>query len=304
VYTRSLWVAEGITSYYDRLLVRRAGLCTVDEYLKADASSATSLDDLGKSEIERLQETPGRLVQPLENASLDAWIKFYRRDENTPNTAISYYTKGAVVAWLLDARIRRATGGSKSLDDVMRLAYGRFGGTRGFTPDDFRTVAREVAGLDLSDFFRHALESTEELDYRPALEWFGLRFAQPKPEDSQPSAPGETEKAWLGLETRIEGGRLVVTQIKRSTPAHAAGFNVGDEILAIGEFRVAPDQWPKRLELFRRGEKASFLIARRERVMRLDAAFGTEPLNIWRLEIDPSATAEQIQRRKSWLGEP
>ena len=93
------------------------------------------------------------------------------------STKLSYYVKGPVVGFLLDARIRRLTGGTKSLDDVMRLAYRRYSGERGFTPDQFRATAEEVAGADLKEWFRKAIASTEELDYREALDWFGLRFA-------------------------------------------------------------------------------------------------------------------------------
>src|SRR5215208_7006579 len=115
--TRSLWVAEGFTDYYADLQVVRAGLQTREEYL----------DDLS-STIELLQTTPGRLVQSAEMASFDAWIKYYRPDENSNNTSISYYTKGTVIAFLLDAKIRKATNGSRSLDDVMRAAYQKFSG--------------------------------------------------------------------------------------------------------------------------------------------------------------------------------
>jgi predicted metalloprotease with PDZ domain len=89
---------------------------------------------------------------------------------------VSYYEKGPVVGFLLDARIRRATGGGRSLDDLMRLAYARYSGDRGFTPEQFRSAAEEVAGADLGGWFRRALASTEELDYAEALDWFGLRF--------------------------------------------------------------------------------------------------------------------------------
>ena len=166
-YTKSLWIAEGFTNYYDDLMVHRAGLSTREEYL--GESGLSSL-------IQALQTTPGRLVASAEQASFDAWIKLYRPDENTGNTTISYYTKGAVVAWLLDARIRKATEGAKSLDDLMRLAFERYSGDRGFTPDEFKTAAEEVAGSPLNEFFRQTVESTEELDYAEALDWFGLRF--------------------------------------------------------------------------------------------------------------------------------
>jgi predicted metalloprotease with PDZ domain len=298
VTTRSLWIAEGVTSYFDRLLVRRAGLSSVDEYLEGDQPPPGADSDKPKNDIEKLQETPGRLVQPLESASYDAWIKHYRRDENTLNTAISYYTKGAVVGFLLDARVRRATGGSKSLDDVLRLAYDRYSGTKGFTPDEFRSLASEVAGTDLTGWFHKALDTTEELDYTEALDWFGLRFAK-----ADPGKEKKPEKAWLGLVTKPENGRLMVTQVKRETPGLDAGFNVGDEIVAIGDERVLPDQWSKRMEQYRSGETVSILLSRRGRLLRLDATFGREPASTWKLELNPEASADQKARRKAWLGE-
>jgi predicted metalloprotease with PDZ domain len=299
--SRSLWIAEGLTSYYGDLLLRRAGLCTDDEYLAGDVTPTGPDADKPKGDIQRLQETPGRAVQPLESASADAWIKFYRRDENTPNTAISYYIKGAVVGLLLDAEIRRATDGSKSLDDVMRLAYTRYSGATGFTPTQFRAVAAEVAGADLSSFFRRALETTDELDYAEALKWYGLRFSageDPKDKDK----PKKPEKAWLGLETKPEAGRLTVSVVKRGTPGFDAGFNVGDEIVAIGDDRILPEQWSKRMEQYRPSEKASFLIARRGRLVRLVATFGQEPKLLFKLEPDPAATEAQKAQLRAWLG--
>ncbi len=298
-YTTSLWIAEGITSYYDRLLVRRAGLCSVEEYLAGDPPAPGADSEKSTNDIERLQTTPGRLVQPLEASSFDAWIKFYRRDENTPNSGISYYVKGAVVAFLLDARIRKATAGAKSLDDVMRLAYSRYSGTRGFTAAQFRTAASEVAGLDLSSWFHKALETTEELDYTEALDWLGLRFAR----DDKKKDANKPPKAWLGLVTRNEDGRLVVSQVKRGTPGYAAGCNVGDEILAIGDDRVHADGWNRRLEFYQPGEKVSLLISRRDRLRRLEATFGQEPAREWTLEVRPEATDAQKAARKAWLGE-
>src|SRR5918999_1724430 len=112
-------------------------------------------------------------------ASYDAWIKQYRPDENSPNVSISYYTKGAVIAFVLDAKIRKATNGSKSLDDVMRAAYEQYSGARGFTPDQFREVAQQVSGLDLRAFWNDAIEGTGELDYAEALATFGLAFKAP-----------------------------------------------------------------------------------------------------------------------------
>jgi predicted metalloprotease with PDZ domain len=283
VYTENLWVSEGFTDYYGDLLVRRADLSADDEYLR-------ELSNL----VRGLQTTPGRAVQSASQASYDAWIRQYRPDENSPNVSISYYTKGAVVAFLLDARIRQATGGARSLDDLMRLAFSRFSGARGFTTAEFRKAAGEVAGVDLGPWFAHAVDGTGELDYGEAFAWLGLRF---KPE----SEDGRERKAWLGLTTRNDAGRLVVTQVRRGTPGYDAGFNVDDEIVAIDEFRVRGDQWGGRLEKYRPGQQVSVLVARRDRLLRLDATLGVEPGDPWRIEIDPLATADQVDRRRRWL---
>lgn len=305
VFTRSLWVAEGVTDYYGRLFVRRAGLCSTEEYLAGRPRTRPvpgGDPDDPTDEIGRLQATPGRLVQPLETASYDAWIKFYRADENTPNTAISYYTKGALVGWLLDAEVRRATGGKKSLDDVMRLAYSRYSGAKGYTPQEFRATACEVAGADLSPFFHRCLETTEELDYAPALKRFGLQFKSADAKGDKKKAD-EPPKAWVGLVTKTEGGRLVVGQVKRGTPGYEAGFNVGDEIVAFGDDRVRPDGWKETLEHYRPGDKVSVLISRRDRLTRLELEFGTEPPKPWSLEIAPGASAEAKAQRQAWLAE-
>src|SRR5262249_58521416 len=107
---------------------------------------------------------------------------------------ISYYTKGAVVAFLLDAKIQAATGGTRSLDDVLRLAYKHYAGERGFTREEFRALAQDAAGTDLRSWFVSVLETTEELDYTEALDWFGLHF--------KPATPATPPKAWLAPPTR------------------------------------------------------------------------------------------------------
>jgi predicted metalloprotease with PDZ domain len=280
VHTRSLWVAEGITDYYADLAVHRAGLSTREEYL-----------DSLSNKIEELQTTPGREVQSVELASFDAWIKYYRPDENSANTAISYYTKGAVVAFVLDARVRAATGGAKSLDDVMRAAYEKFSGPRGFTPEEFRAVAQQVAGVDVSGFWRTAVEGTGELDYTEALEVFGLRF--------RPTTAGRV-RPWLGITTRNDAGRLVVAQVGRGGPGLLAGLNVDDEIVAVDDYRVRADRWDNRLDQYRPGDKVTLTIARREQMMKLEVAFASEPPRQWRLEVT-AMTDAQRSRQASWL---
>jgi predicted metalloprotease with PDZ domain len=292
VYTRSLWMAEGMTSYYDELLLYRAGLATRPELLKK----------LSK-QIESLQTAPGRLVQPVEEASFDAWIKYYRRDENFVNTGVSYYTKGALIAFLLDAKIRRATQGHRSLDDALRLLDRRFSGERGFRPEELRAVLEEVAGIDLDPWLDRVLTTTEELDYRDVLDAYGLRFGEGEADNGKEGEKTKPKEpaAWLGADTEVQSGRLMVTQIKRGTPAWDSGLNVGDEILAIGDFRVLPDGWKDRLKAYRPGTQESLLVARRERLMRVSVVFAEEPRSVWRLEVAPDATAEQKARFEAWL---
>lgn len=284
VHTRSLWIAEGFTDYYGDLAVHRAGLASREEFL-----------DSLSNKIEELQTAPGRLVQSVELASFDAWIKYYRPDENSSNTSISYYTKGAVVAFLLDAKIRKLTNNARGLDDVMRAAYQRFADTKGYTAAEFRAVAEQVAGTSLGAFWDSAVSGTAELDYAEALDVLGLRFRSTAAPADRPGRP------WMGITTRNDAGRLLVSQVRRDGPAVEAGLNVDDEILAIGEFRVRADRLDNRLDQYRPGDRVTLLVARREQLTRLDLTFGTEPARGWRLEVHPTSTDTQQTSRLKWL---
>jgi predicted metalloprotease with PDZ domain len=290
VYTKSLWVGEGVTSYYDDLLLKRAGLYTDEQYLK-------TLSD----QIESLQTTPGRLVRAVEDASYDSWIKQYRRDENSPNSTISYYTKGAIVAFLLDAEIRRATDGDKSLDDLMRMGFELYSGETGYTPIEFRALASEIAGTDLSGLLEKALETTEELDYQPALDWYGLEFKDPDADKKADDVDDEPTPGWLGATTASSGGRLIVTGVARGAPAYEHGLNVGDEILAIDDYRVEADEWTERLKHYAPGDDVELLIARRERLHRLPVELGEKPKKRWALQLTPNPTEAQRKNRQAWL---
>ena len=279
--TKDLWVVEGITDYYGDLLARRAGLLTRDEYL-GNLSAV----------IEELQTTPGRLVQSVELASFDAWIRYYRPDENSANVSISYYTKGLVMAFLLDARIRQLTNGAKSLDDVMRAAYAKYSGDRGYTSDQFREVAEQVAGGRLTDFWNTAVRGVQELDYAEALAAYGLRF--------RPAAA--TGRAALGLATRAEQGRILVAPVASGSPAASAGLMTDDEILAINDRRVRSDQLVRRLEEHAPGERVTLLIARRDQLRRVEVTLMAEPGDAWNLEADPAASEIQRTRLTALLG--
>ena len=273
VYTPSLWIAEGITSYYDDLMSARAGLVDQAEYL-----------ELLSKHFVKLHNTPGRLVHPLSETSEDAWIKFYRKDENFWNSSVSYYIKGAVVAFLLDAEIREATAGARSLDDVMRSAYQRYSGEQGFETKEFRAIANEVAGKSLDEFFRRNIDSAEELDYTQALDWYGLQFPPIEP-------PEQGGLATLDFE--LDGSWI--TNIPADGRAHGHDLQVDDELIAIDGFRFESGSVDERLKRYEVGQQVELLIARRGKLRKLSLQLGELDQRSYSLELSPDATAAQKQ---------
>jgi predicted metalloprotease with PDZ domain len=173
----------------------------------------------------------------------------------------------------------------------MRLAFQRFAGTRGYTPADFRSVAEEVSGTNLKPFWESAIEGTAELDYTEALDTFGLQFR----------AAQQSSRPWLGITTRNDAGRLLVSQVRRDGPASRAGLNVDDEILAIDDFRVRADRLDDRLSQYRPGETVTVLVARREQLTRLRITFEREPARSWRLTTSMNPSPAQTQQLNRWL---
>jgi predicted metalloprotease with PDZ domain len=298
VYLRSLWIAEGITSYYDDVQLARCGLISQKEYL-----------ELLSKQIEKLQTTPGRNIQSLSDSSHDTWIKLYRPNENSSNSQVSYYNKGAVAAFLLDVEIRSATAGKKSLDDVMRLLYERHADGVGYTPEEFQTLVAEVSGTDLTDWFSRYINGVAEFDYSKAQDWYGLKFQKPKskssPEGSeateQKEESDEKKKSWVGLTTEDKSGKLVITKVLRDSPAFEAGLNVDDEILAIDQYRVTTGNWSTRLKQYQPGESVEVMIARREHIQRLRLVLGEAPKASWKLAIVKEPSDVQKQQFKDWL---
>jgi predicted metalloprotease with PDZ domain len=283
VYTRSLWFVEGFTDYYADLLLARAGVATRDEYL-----------DLLSAQIRSLQTTPGRLEQSAEMASFDAWIKYYRPDENSANTSISYYVKGAVIAFVLDAKLRRLTSGQTSLDDVMRQMYERFSGDRGFGSEDVRATIEGAAGpahaRGLREWLARALETTADLEYSEALGWFGLRM----------TPPPETPRAWLGVVTKTDDERTIVSEVRRGSPAFAAGVSIGDEISAISGEPLQAGQLAARIGKFPPGSTISVSLSRRDETRVKEIVLGTDPGHGWALSVSPLPTGEQSGHLAAW----
>ena len=293
VYTPSLWIAEGLTSYYEDLLLARAGLISQDDFLKS----------LGK-QISSVQKTDGRLIQSLRDSSHDAWIKFYGSAPNKRDTQISYYTKGAVVGFLLDMEIRSASAGAASLDDVLRAFYERYAGNVGYRAEDFRSVCSEFAGGDLSEWFRLAIDSTEELDYQTAVDWLGLNIGEYSPQVA--SSPGESEgESEPATPRRRRGPRPVpwigVGQV--DSPATLAGLADTDEIIGINGKRVT--SLDSDLKQFEVGAPVTILIARDGELQELEVEIGSRPQSTdWSVSISRSATEPQRDALQAWLLSP
>lgn len=285
-YLTELWIAEGITSYFDDLALVRCGLCTREEYLQR----------LSKN-IVTVQTAPGRLVQNLEDSSWDAWIKHYRPDENTPNARISYYIKGLLVAWLLDVEIQRATGRTRNLDEVMRLLWHERLKT-GYTLADFNEIVDRVARRRLSPWVEQCVGGVSELDFEPALEWLGLRFKT----NDKPGRDGEkTGDVWIGSDSGASDGRLWVRRIVRGSPSDRAGLNVDDELIALDGYRVDPSSWPDRLGLYRPGDAVPLTVSRRGKIIELPLTLGCKPAVTWQLEVSPTASTAAEENLRAWL---
>ena len=323
VYTDSLWIAEGITSYYEDLLLLRAGLLSRSEFLSRLSGN-----------VEGVQRTGGRKLQSLKDSSYDAWIKYYRPDENSSNTRISYYSKGAVAAFLLDARIRKLTKGEKSLDDLMRKLFAEYV-TTGYTTEEFRAAASELAGQDLSEWFDSVIDSTDELDYSD-IEAIGVVAPYKKPAtqakkeaDKKEADKKETDKKvlsglsglkdrlasavggmsrpsksrgrpYLGFRTSAADGIVKVTSVKPDSPASEVGMNIEDEVIAVNGFRITSSV-DSRLSQYEVGDELEILISRRGQLMTLNLTIGQLESSSYRLRFVSRPSKEQRRQLDLWL---
>ena len=229
----SLWVSEGLTVYYGELMVNRAGLATPADFLNSMSSH-----------IRTLQNGAGHLKQTLEQASLAVWTQSTSGIGGDAANTVSYYEKGAVVGFLLDAKIRHLTSDKKSLDVLMRLAMKRYGGQRGFKPEEFEATASEVAGSDLKDWFQKVLRSTEELDYSEALDWFW-------------PAPGHERRPEKKLDARSTPGcdRRPESARPRRTDGHRDQSIKPSRDTAGCHKRSGPPQWRATSHVGKEGTK-------------------------------------------------
>ncbi len=280
-YTRQLWVAEGFTDYYDNLIPRRAGFTT-------DYAFVNAVNDMINT-----HENTGGKVQPLTEASFDAWIKHYRRNENSSNTMVDYYSSGARIAAMFDLLILHNSNGSKNLDDVMRFMYQEYYKklNRPFTEDEFKKAVETVAGEKLEDFFQKYIYGTETIDYNRFLNYAGLKMNIEK-----------DEEATLGARLEETGGKIFVRSTKRGAAAYKYGLNVNDEILGIDGKRLSIGLFNQHIGKKDVGDKVSLLIARDGLIKTLEIVLGNNNSNSYSITVVDSPTEKQRLIFNRWVG--
>jgi predicted metalloprotease with PDZ domain len=296
-YTRLLWAFEGITSYYDDLALVRAGLITQQDYFELLGRSITSL-----------LRTPGRNRQAVADSSFDAWIKYYRQDENSPNAQVSYYLKGSLIALCLDLLIRNRTRGRKSLDHVMQALWARHGRNgAGVEEGGVERLAEEVSGVRLRAFFDRALRSTDELPLKQLLATVGVEMHLRPAESSadkggKPASKPPSQRAahaTLGVRTAEDPAGVKLTHVLDGGAAQAAGLAAGDVLLAVDGLRVTHRNLDRRLEDLRPGDRVQAHAFRRDELLRCDILPQAPPSDTCFLAAGGDAAARR--RRAAWL---
>ena len=300
-HTTLLWAFEGITSYYDDLGLLRAGRIQVADWLKLVGQTAT-----------RVYRGTGRLKQSLSDSSFDAWTKFYRQDENAPNAVVSYYAKGALAAMALDLHLRQVTDDRVSLDDVMRTLWARYGDGSGVPEGDVEAVASELAGVDLTPFFDHAVRGTEDLPLDALLARVGvrLRFRASTGDKDTGGTPAKADGTHLadpgdlGVKVTSVGHGAKLAQVLDGGAARAAGLSADDVVVAVDGLRVTASNLTARVRSYPAGTTVEVVAFRRDELLQVPVTLlPPDPTTAW-LELVEDAPAEVVARRHAWMGVP
>ena len=278
--TPMLWLAEGWTAYYDDLICRRAQLVTTDEYLAIVAKNMTAL-----------WSGMGRFRQSLADASFDAWIRYYRPDENTRNSTQNYYGNGALAAMTLDLTIRKATHGARNLDDAIRALYrDTFGNGRGYQLQDIERALSAAAGTDIAPLLASLTRGPLDPDFAPLLAEFGIKLEAI-----------DRDRPYLGF--GLEGGSTRVASVTDDSPAYFGGIAPGDEVIALEGLRATSDRWS---DLVRSvaviGKPLRVLVATRGVIRERFVTPIEMPRLGVRLTVDRNASEQANALRIGWIG--
>jgi len=280
-YTTDLWIAEGFTAYYEDIILRHAAIIPVDNYLNV----------LG-NDINSVENQAGRKFQSVTDASYDAWIKAYRPNENSANTTISYYSKGSVIAMLLDLEIINDSNAKYSLDDVMRHMYDEYykGKERGYTDVEFKQGLEKYAGKNLDDFYSKYVYGVDDIDYNTYLGYAGYKITDALVANNDPS---------LGVTTSTANNKITVTSVLRGGAAWAAGINTDDQIVTVNGTPIANIQ--DVLTGRKPGDKITINVNRDGQPITLQVTLVKNALVKYKIESLDGPTPQQLTTRNKWL---
>ncbi len=276
-YTHLLWLSEGCTSFYQNYILRRAGFMTPEDFTANFAK-----------EISLIENQPGNKVQSATESSWDAWIKYYRPNENSKNSTVSYYDKGSVLGGVLNLLILQNTNGKKNFDDVLRFVYQKYykEQQRGFTDEELQKAVETVAGIPMNDFFQKYIFGTETLPYSEILKAVGMQIVDQNATNNDP---------YLGVETR--NGKIGA--VLRDSPAYVDGLNVDDEILSVDGSK--PEDLNKIMQSKKVGDTVSIKVKRDGLEKTFTLNLTRNQMKAYKIEALPNQTPEQLALYKKWM---
>ena len=280
-HTKSLWVAEGWTSFYDNLILRRCGLIDNEEYFE--------FVDVEVNDIMRFE---GRFNQSLAESSFDTWIKFYRKDENFSNSQVSYYTKGALVSMMLNIEIIKSTNAVKSLDDALRMLYDDYkkDSTKGFTDERIKEVCEKVCGRSLNEFWEKYISGVAELPLDSYLADCGLELIN----------ENESADCSLDIESKTDNGKFIIIKVHAGGSAYESGLNAKDEIIAVNGIRTDENILKTLLKDYPSGSEIKVLISRDGLIRELEVKL-QKVLPKYSIKESENKSDEQRKFLKKWL---
>jgi len=279
-YTEQLWIFEGFTSYYDELSLLRTKLLTPEKYL-----------DLFAQTITRVQKSKGRLTQSLAQSSYETWTKFYQQDENAPNAIVSYYTKGALLAFTLDIEIRKRTKGVKCLDDVMRHAWENCQES-GLEDNSIQMFVNELVGDDMSSFFNDYLYGVKELPLQQSFDYVGV--------DCEFVAYAE-DLTDFGLNISTQSEFSQITHVFANTSAQAAGLYVGDKIVSINYQQLKDKPLIAEINKYAMGEMIKVGVLRDELLLEIPVLITDITPSYCRLSLTTKLDKDTVSRQEKWF---
>jgi predicted metalloprotease with PDZ domain len=274
VYTTLLWVMEGFTSYYDELILKRAGYYSDDQLLSKISGG-----------VNYVEGSVGSRVQPVAHASFDAWIKAYRPNENSANTTMTYYSRGAMLAAILDAKIITKFAGKKCLDHFLQKLYLDFykKQNRGFTEKEFKNALSDFMNEDMNNFFADFVDGTKTPDFKSIFKPLGVDVQYVG--SSKPNF-GAT----------FSGGKIKA--IRTNSSAENMGLSVNDEIIGYNSYRVTTSELDNYLTQLNDGDEINLLISRDNKLLELKGKMESYERASYKFSL---STSNELQ--KYWLRE-